>query len=225
MTLAQAVQQDAWTMSGDERSRLDEVMTKIGEFLNSPNRTQKNLFFHVHGFVLGSRENPDEAERDFQKAVDVLDPSDSDLGSPKKYREKLAEIEFHRGLFNIKPHTSTYTKAVGIAYLGDLLRNRRVREVSPRERGERQDFVRRQYWFQYLRAVLLGRGIDIDQMFKSCEQCLRSGKQCLSFYGECPRSAESAKANVKGQGVTSSGSAKERGAQRSAELLRKAGAK
>ena len=175
MTLAQAIQEDAWPATDLEKKQsLREAMAKVDAVLRLKPESQHNLFHHVRGLILAVQGRLDNAEEEFSSAVVFLR---EDKGvSPKKYREKMGEICFHRGLF--LPRTAHYRQAICQAYAGDLFRPHGGRSIGSRERSSRREFLKRQYWFNRARSDLLEEGTTIESILSSCWKCLKTGKTC-----------------------------------------------
>lgn len=184
MTLAQAVQEHAlWDHEpslAEKSTVLDEALAKVDSVLNLEQIKQMNLLHHVRGFVLGVRGQVQDADVDFIEAVRSLRSNANVLS--KKYREKMAEIYFHRGLLGCHPRIPQYKKALCEAYVGDLVRDG---EKKPLLDGavlkDRRLFLHRQYWFSEVKRDLEANGISLDAALSDCENCLNTGVNCTQM--------------------------------------------
>lgn len=199
MTYALAIHENAlWDhvpTHGEKDQALIEAEKQIDSVLGTHPVRHQNLFHHVKGFVLATHGRLDEANREFVRAIDFLR---KDLKvSPKKYREKIAEIYFHRGLYGLR--TEYCQKAICEAYIGDLLKNSAVKPgLRPEQRDDRRAFLEGQYWYEEARTAVENNGIKIEAMLTRCEACIARPRECRDGAFGCVNNQELSKVNRKG---------------------------
>ncbi len=187
MTLAQAVHESALWDRAPTQEEKDKVLEEAERYIKAVFRTQpqaqKNLFHHVKGFIMAVYGRLREADEEFRKAIQCL--RESEVPS-KKYREKMAELYFHRGLLGCRRRTDQYKRAVCEAFVGDLLWQDKDKTCYYKEKCYRQNFVAKQYWFTKVKGELEAESISIEKMFSTCHECITKDRKCSKRTRRCP---------------------------------------
>lgn len=169
LTLAQAVKEGVLEYTTrDKQAILDEALKNVNNVLALEKIEQANLFHHVKGFILAQKGEQRESIKEFNDAIECI-KNDKEIAS-NKYREKMSEIYFHWGVLMGDNKFSNFKNTLKEALIGDLLRDKKpIRYRIQEEKSEREEFLRRQYWYKEVEDFLSRNRVDVTAFLEELE--------------------------------------------------------